>query len=129
MDLRQGLNQIVFVVKDHKKTTFHGNNKLWEWLVMLDVGATKRRREYYTGEGGGFPRVRAMVSLVSSKSQVACPNTKSVPESELTNLLVGLMHIRPNNEKLITLPNPIPELQHVPLPPFNAKSWERAPNS
>jgi hypothetical protein len=24
----------MFVVKDHKKTTFHGNNKLWEWLVM-----------------------------------------------------------------------------------------------
>jgi len=25
---------IVLVAKDHKKTTFHGNNKLWEWLVM-----------------------------------------------------------------------------------------------
>jgi hypothetical protein len=24
----------MFVVKDRKKTTFHGNNKLWEWLVM-----------------------------------------------------------------------------------------------
>jgi len=24
----------MFVAKDHKKTTFHGNNKLWEWLVM-----------------------------------------------------------------------------------------------
>jgi len=23
----------MFIVKDHKKTTFHGN-KLWEWLVM-----------------------------------------------------------------------------------------------
>jgi hypothetical protein len=34
MDLRQGFNQIVLVVKDRKKTTFHGNNKLWEWLVM-----------------------------------------------------------------------------------------------
>jgi hypothetical protein len=34
MDLRQGFNQIVLVVKDHKKTTFHGSNKLWEWLVM-----------------------------------------------------------------------------------------------
>jgi hypothetical protein len=33
--LKQGFNQIVLVVKDHKKTTFHGNNKLWEWLVML----------------------------------------------------------------------------------------------
>jgi hypothetical protein len=33
VDLRQGLNQIVLVVKDRKKTTFHGN-KLWEWLMM-----------------------------------------------------------------------------------------------
>jgi hypothetical protein len=31
---RQGFNQIVFATKDHKKTTFHGSNKLWEWLVM-----------------------------------------------------------------------------------------------
>jgi hypothetical protein len=34
VDLRQGFNQIVFVAKDHKKTTFHGSNKLWEWIVM-----------------------------------------------------------------------------------------------
>jgi len=34
MDLRQGFNQTVFVIKDQKKTTFHGSNKLWEWLVM-----------------------------------------------------------------------------------------------
>jgi hypothetical protein len=34
MDLKQGFNQIVFVMKDCKKTTFHGSNKLWEWLVM-----------------------------------------------------------------------------------------------
>ncbi len=24
----------MLVMKDRKKTTFHGNNKLWEWLVM-----------------------------------------------------------------------------------------------
>ncbi len=34
VDLRQGFNQIVLVAKDHKKTTFHGSNKIWEWLVM-----------------------------------------------------------------------------------------------
>jgi hypothetical protein len=49
------------------------------------------------GEGGGFPRVRAVVSFVSPKSPVACPNTKGAPESELTNLLVGLMQVRVNN--------------------------------
>jgi hypothetical protein len=62
-----------------------------------DVGAVEKHREYYTGEGGGFPRVRAMVSLVSLESLVAYPNTKGAPESGLTNLLVGLMHIRMSN--------------------------------
>jgi hypothetical protein len=45
------------------------------------------------GEGGGFPRIRAVVSLVSVESPVACPRTKGVPKSELTNLLVGLMQV------------------------------------
>jgi len=43
------------------------------------------------GEGGGFPQVRAVVSLVGPKLPVACPNTKGALELELTNLLVGLM--------------------------------------
>jgi hypothetical protein len=30
----------------------------------LDVASAERCREYYMGEGGGFPRVRALVSLV-----------------------------------------------------------------
>jgi hypothetical protein len=64
------------------------------------VGAAERRREYYMGEGGGFPRVWAVVSLVSLVSPglpVACPSTKGVPESELTNLLVGLMQVQVSN--------------------------------
>jgi hypothetical protein len=52
-----------------------------------DVGAMERHREYYMGEGGDFPRVQAVVSLMSLESHVACPSTKGVPESELTNLL------------------------------------------
>jgi hypothetical protein len=43
------------------------------------------------GEGGGFPRVWAVVSLVSPELPVACLSTKGAPESELTNLLVGWM--------------------------------------
>jgi len=35
VDLKQGFNQIVLVVKDCKKTTFRETNKLWEWLVMF----------------------------------------------------------------------------------------------
>jgi hypothetical protein len=46
------------------------------------------------GEGGGFPRVRAVVSHVSSGSPVACPSTENAPECELTNLLVDLMQVR-----------------------------------
>jgi hypothetical protein len=34
VDLKQGFNQIVLATKDHKKTTFHGSIKLWEWLVI-----------------------------------------------------------------------------------------------
>jgi hypothetical protein len=37
------------------------------------------------------------VHLVSPKSPVTCPSTKGAPESELTNLLVGLMQIRVSN--------------------------------
>ncbi len=34
MNLKQGFNQIILVTKDRKKTAFHANNKLWEWLVI-----------------------------------------------------------------------------------------------
>jgi len=44
----------------------------------LDASAAESYREYYMGEGGGFPRVRAMVSQVSPRLPVACPNTKNV---------------------------------------------------
>jgi len=35
VDLRQGFNQIMFIPKDRKKTTFHGSNKLW---VVMPFG-------------------------------------------------------------------------------------------
>jgi hypothetical protein len=57
----------------------------------------ERRKEYYMGEGGAFPQVRAVVSLVSSESLMACPSIKCAPESELTNLLVGWMQIQVSN--------------------------------
>jgi hypothetical protein len=49
------------------------------------------------GEGSGFPRIRAVVSLVSPGLPVACRSTVGVPKSELTNLLVGLMQVRVSN--------------------------------
>jgi hypothetical protein len=60
----------------------------------LDAGVVERHREYYMGEGDGFPQVWAVVSLVSLVSPelpVVCPSTKGAPESELTILLVSLM--------------------------------------
>jgi hypothetical protein len=62
-----------------------------------NVGAAERRKEYYMGEGGGFPQVRAVVNLVSPESPVACPSTKGAPENELTNLLDGWMQVRVGN--------------------------------
>jgi hypothetical protein len=38
-------------------------------MCHSDVAFATRRREYYMGEGGGFPRVRAVVSLV-------CPSAR-----------------------------------------------------
>ncbi len=46
------------------------------------------------GEGGGLPRIRAVVSLVSLGLLVACPSTKGAPEWKLTNLLGDLMQVR-----------------------------------
>ncbi len=44
----------------------------------LDASATESYREYYMGEGGGFPRIWAVVSQVNPRLPVACPNTKKV---------------------------------------------------
>ncbi len=44
----------------------------------LGAGPMVRHKVYYKGEGGCFAQVRAMVSLVSPKSLMAHPSTKSV---------------------------------------------------
>ncbi len=78
------------------------SKKLWSWKVTRvqiktisglllgslgtknhsDVGATKRHKVYYMGEGGGFPRVWAVVSQMSPELPMACPSTKGALESE-----------------------------------------------
>jgi hypothetical protein len=45
----------------------------------LDVGLVERHKIYYKGEGGSFPQVRAVVSLVSPSLPMVRPNTKSAP--------------------------------------------------
>ncbi len=44
----------------------------------LDVDFMERHKVYYKGEGGGFPQVQAVVSIVNPSLPVACPSTKSV---------------------------------------------------
>jgi hypothetical protein len=50
----------------------------FETKCHSDVGLVERHRVYCKGEGGGFPQVRAMVSLVNSNLPVTRPSTKSV---------------------------------------------------
>jgi hypothetical protein len=67
----------------------YGAPKSWEsqlWALglltpgtkcHLDVGLMEKHIMYYKGEGGGFPQVRAVVSLVSPNLPVVRPSTKS----------------------------------------------------
>jgi hypothetical protein len=52
-----------------------------------------KRNKYYMGEGDGFPRIWAVVNLVSPMLLMVCPSTKGALENELTNLLVGLIQV------------------------------------
>jgi hypothetical protein len=45
----------------------------------LVVGLVTKHKVYYKGEGGGFPQVQTMVSLVNLCLPVAHPCTKSAP--------------------------------------------------
>jgi hypothetical protein len=60
----------------------------------LDVAPVESCKIYYMGEGGGFPPVRAVVGVVNPELPMACPSTKGVPESDLTNWVVRLMQVR-----------------------------------
>jgi len=50
----------------------------WESREKMPFGCGSRgvTQKILYGEGGGFPRVWAVVSQVSPRSPVACPNTK-----------------------------------------------------
>jgi hypothetical protein len=94
----------------------YGNFRTPRTKWHLGVGPMTRHRVYYNGEGGGFPQIWAMVSLVSS----CCPWPIRAPKScnyTLTNLLFGLYRFVWVIEVLFNLPNPISELEHAPLPP------------
>jgi hypothetical protein len=59
----------------------------------LDVGLMERHKEYYKGEGGGFPQVWAVLSLISLSLPVACPSIKSV-QLCTNQLVVWFVQIR-----------------------------------
>jgi hypothetical protein len=50
-----------------------------ETKCHLDVGLIERHKIYYKGEGGDFPQVRAVVSLVGPSLLVVRLSTKNVP--------------------------------------------------
>jgi len=82
-----------------------------------DVVPTKKCREYYMGEDGGFPRVRAVVSQVSPRSPVACRNTQKGAEWVLTNLWL-VLDAGPCNNIIVPLPSLIPGLLARPSYPL-----------
>ena len=45
----------------------------------LDVALVERCREYYMGEGGGLPRVRAVVSLVCQSARGLSQHPRVLP--------------------------------------------------
>jgi hypothetical protein len=53
--------------------TWESRNKM-----PFECDHAERCREYYKGEGGGFPQVQAMMSLMNPRLPVAHLNTKSV---------------------------------------------------
>ncbi len=61
-----------------------------------DVASAGSCREYYMEEGGGFPRVRAVVSQVSPRLPMACLNIQKGAEWVLTNLWL-VLDAGPNN--------------------------------
>jgi hypothetical protein len=44
----------------------------------LDVGLMEKHIVYYKGEGGDFPQVRVVVSLMNLSLPLAYPSTKNV---------------------------------------------------
>jgi hypothetical protein len=51
-------------------------------MCHSNVASTTSRREYYKGEGGGFPRVQAVVSLV-------CPNARGKSQHQKVSRMLN----------------------------------------
>jgi hypothetical protein len=90
----------------------------WDLGTKWHLGAAPiaKHKVYYKAEGGGFPQVRAMVSLVSLCLLMVRSCTK-VFQLHTNQLVVWFVQVRVNNWISCHLPSPILELQHTPLPP------------
>jgi hypothetical protein len=60
---------------EFRNSQFGSCRKKWH----LGASLVAKHKEYYKGEGGGFPQVWAVLSLVNLCLTVARPCTKSVP--------------------------------------------------
>jgi len=65
----------------------------------LDVASAGGCREYYMGEGGGFPQVRAVVCLVVQSARDLSPHPRVSRKCELTTLWFVLMQIQARSTK------------------------------
>jgi hypothetical protein len=92
-----------------------------KWHLCASLVA--KHRVYYKGEGGGFPQVQSMVSLVSLYLPMVRLCTK-VFQLRTNQLVVWFVHVRVNNWCLSLFLIPIPNFQHTPLPPPPFKCYE-----
>jgi hypothetical protein len=63
---------------------------------QLGVGPMARHKEYYKGEGDGFPQVWVVVSFMNLCLHVIRPCTKGVP-TRTNQLAVWFVHVHVNN--------------------------------
>jgi hypothetical protein len=64
-----------------------------KWHLGVGPGPMAKHRVYYKGEGGGFPQVQAVVSLVSLSLPMARPCTK-VLQLRTNQLVVWFVQVR-----------------------------------
>jgi hypothetical protein len=92
---------------------------LWESQEKVPFGCNLRGRTQSILYGGRWwlPPSPGRAESSESKLPVACPNTKGVPECELTNLWL-VLDAGPCNKIIVPLPSLIPGLLARPSHPF-----------
>jgi hypothetical protein len=94
----------------------------------LNVAPVERHREYYKGEGGGFPQVRAMMNLVNPSLPVLVLAPK-VPKLCTNQLVIWFVQFHVSDSMIAIVLSLVPELQRAPLPLQSAVSQGTCPDS